>query len=160
MRIRPRPALCMCGATSRHMRKVPPVFTSKHFCQVAQSGSTTVESATIPALFTSTSIVPWRSTTASTARCTDSGAATSQTTWSTVGAPSAGSSGKARSSATTREPSSAKRAAMAAPIPRAAPVTTTTLSRRSSSIALSSPAAPVPRSVCGPSAALNSHTIG
>ena len=80
MRIRPRPALCMCGATSRHMRKVPPVFTSKHFCQVAQSFSTTVKSATIPALFTSTSIVPWRSTTASTARCADSGAATSQTT--------------------------------------------------------------------------------
>ena len=108
------------------------------FAEMPQAASSMVSiglSARIPALLTSTSIRPKRRSISSAVLLAASPSPTSQTR-STSG--SAGNPSLARSSRTTRHPSPRNVSAIAAPMPRAAPVTTTTLPCRSSSIASSS----------------------
>src|SRR6266849_4261296 len=74
----------------------------------------------MPALATSTSTGPWSTSTAANAASTDAASRTSQRT---TGSPSTGS--PEREVAVTLSPSAANRRAMASPIPRFPPVTST-----------------------------------
>src|SRR4051794_22597071 len=131
--MRPEPWRFIPGATARQQWKVPPTLTSKQRRQSAGSSSSTAPSVSTPALFTSTSIRPNRSTAAATARSTDDRSVTSTSSWSSRSAGTFELSGNATSSATTSHPSAPNRSAIAAPMPRPAPVTTTTRPLRSRS---------------------------
>src|SRR5437667_1436804 len=89
-----------------------------------------------PALFTSTSILPWPPTTASTVRTTSASTVTSAQANSMRRPPAASSPAAARPAASSRSievtaaPSAASFSTMARPMPRAPPVTSATLPAR------------------------------
>ena len=76
--MRPRPAARIAGITACDTRNTPPTLMSRQALNRAGSRSATWPSTLIPALFTSTSTVPNRSSVAAIAARTDSGSPTSQ----------------------------------------------------------------------------------
>src|SRR5579883_322723 len=116
-----------CAARSEH-RNAPFRFTSSRWSHQASSASSTCRAAWIsPALFTSTSMVPKRASTASNMASTCALSETSAAMAIAPGIPAATSSARSRerSLTATLAPSRPKRSATARPMPWPAPVTST-----------------------------------
>ena len=99
-------------------------------CQSASESSATPPRMVTPALFTSTSILPYAVSDSSTSRATSCSLVMSAFTasavppFATIDAETAAAPAASRSAQTTAAPSSAKRSAVSRPMPDAAPVTT------------------------------------
>jgi hypothetical protein len=121
--IDPRPRAAIAGIACLQHRNVPRAFTAKTRSQTSSGVSGAVVVDPTPATLTSTSTGPTRSA-ASMKLDTEPSSATSKRA-QVIEAPAADrSASSSRSPPTTRAPSAAKRAAIAAPMPDAAPVTT------------------------------------
>ncbi len=127
---------CISGSAARVHRNVPVRFVSKHVAPHLKRGFSTVTTGwVIPALFTSTSILPKRCLTAANSAPTDFASRTSHAIGMIVPALASlaisaalfVSVGLSRPVMTTVQPSAARARAMAKPIPRLPPVTTATL---------------------------------
>src|SRR5882724_688226 len=125
--MRPNPAFSISGRHSRMQRKVPVRFTDSMDCHRASLVSLSGPLCAWPALFTNTVIGPIAERAAATAARTESTSETSAT-WqlrrtAVNSAATASRSGRERPSSETSAPAPASERAIAAPMPRPAPVT-------------------------------------
>src|SRR6266702_2119520 len=126
--MRPQPAARIAGTTARVTWNVPPRCTPRTSDQWTSDIFQSIASRVMPALLTATSMRPDQARASSTAAATDSGSATSTATGATrsVRDPHAASRASgSRSTDTIRAPDRANNVAIAWPMPRAAPVTST-----------------------------------
>src|ERR1051326_5524623 len=140
--ILPRPFAIIVGANALAQTNGPrtlTVITRSHSASSIAVNGFLARSAKMPALLTSTSIVPNRASVAATSAATDCAEVTSVTRWiaSPPAAPMRDATAlpSSTSATTTLAPAAASAAAISAPMPRAAPVTMATLLFRSAILA-------------------------